>query len=555
MKIALAQINPIVGGFNYNSRKISCFANMARDKGCELVIFPELAITGYPPRDLLEKEDFIAASLMAMDQLIASVKGIGVICGTIDRSHKQDGNPLLNGAILFRDAEIIAKTYKQLLPFYDVFDETRYFEPGPGATPISYGGIRLGITICEDIWNDKDFFSRRLYEEDPVALLADQGIDLIINVSASPFHAGKGEIRRNLLSGLAKKYRVPLICVNQVGGNDSLLFDGRSSAFDAKGNVAAQAKDFDEDLVVFDIKMQTGEKHPVCVSTTESALQALIMGVRDYLHKCHFSKAVIGLSGGIDSAVTACIAAKAIGNKNVMAAFMPSQFTSQDNYEDVVALAQNLGIRLETLPIDALFKNFRDTLTPVASDILTDLTGQNLQARIRGTLLMAISNKLGAMLLSTGNKSEVAVGYCTLYGDMNGGLAVISDVPKTMVYEIGKLINKDGEIIPKRIFEKAPSAELKPDQRDQDDLPSYEMLDGILAAYVEGNKTPEQIVSLGYDNQLVKETLGRIYRSEYKRRQAPPGLRVTTKSFGEGRRYPIAQGFVVSSYKDGCNQK
>ncbi len=549
MKIALAQVNPTIGDFEGNTEKIIIFAQKARDLSCDLVCFSELAISGYPPRDLLERPDFVAANLRHLHRLVHSVSGIGVICGIVDENPSEWGYPLFNSAVLFDEGEILHQSHKRLLPDYDVFDERRYFEPGAEWSPIAYKGSAIGLTICEDIWNDIDFgpqraFARRLYPVDPVAGMIKQGADLIINISASPFYAGKRELRWEMLGSIARKYGAPLLYVNQVGGNDSVLFDGVSTAFDPTGRIVARARDFEEDLVVFDTERKEGDLHQVTVTQEESVLKALIMGTRDYMRKCGFGKAVVGLSGGIDSAVTAWIAAEALGKGNVTAVFMPSQYTSQANYEDTQLFAKNLGIALVHVPISGIFEKFLSELSPILKDVTTEITGQNIQARIRGTLLMALCNKIGALLLSTGNKSELAVGYCTLYGDMSGGLAVISDVPKAMVYALARLINKDREIIPARILEKPPSAELKPGQVDQDDLPPYDLLDAVSKAYIEENKAPDEIVAMGLDPVVVKETICRIDRSEYKRHQAPPGLKVTSKSFGYGRRYPIAQKYL-----------
>jgi NAD+ synthetase len=401
--------------------------------------------------------------------------------------------------------------------------------------------------VCEDIWIVNELFPRRLYPVNPVEDLIKQGADLVINVSASPYYVGKRELKWDMLRSIAKKYAVPLVYVNQVGGNDSVLFDGLSIALDAKGTIVSRARDFEEDLATFDTHTQRGEIHPISQTDTESVLNALVMGTRDYVRKCGFSKAVVGLSGGIDSVVTACIAVRALGKENLIVLFMPSQYTSRENFEDTETLARNLGTKLYRIPINEIFEGFLKELAPLFTDVATEVTGQNIQARTRGTILMALSNKLGHLLLSTGNKSELAVGYCTLYGDMNGGLAVISDVPKTMVYELARLINKEKEVIPERIIHKPPSAELKPDQKDQDDLPPYEILDGILKAYIEENKGAEEIIDMGYDPSVVRDVIGRIHRNEYKRNQAPPGLKVTTKSFGYGRRFPIAQGYLPAS--------
>jgi len=552
MKIALVQINPTIGGFRHNTEKMMAFIAKAKGLSCDLIIFSELVISGYPPRDLLERREFVKANLSRLRRLIDTVRGIGVICGFVDENPDEEGNSLFNSAVLFDTGKILHQAHKRLLPDYDIFDERRYFEPGKKWSPFSYKGSTIGLTICEDIWNDSDFlpkqlFPRRLYPIDPVAGMIKEGADLIVNISASPFYAGKRQLRLDMLGSMAKKYGVSFVYVNQVGGNDSVVFDGESMAFDAKGRLAARALDFEEDMVLFDTQTQKGDLHPVSHTQVASVLKALLMGTKDYVQKCGFSQAVIGLSGGIDSALTASIAVEALGKENVKGVFMPSPYTSQASEEDTALLAQNLGIELIRVPISRIFQTVIQELPLPFKDVATEITGQNIQARIRGTLLMAFCNKLGALLLSTGNKSELAVGYCTLYGDMSGGLAVISDVPKAMVYELARLINKDSEVIPSRILEKAPSAELKPGQTDQDDLPPYDLLDGISKAYIEENNGVDDIVAMGFDPQVVKETICRIDRSEYKRYQAPPGLKVTTKSFGYGRRYPIAQRFSPSS--------
>ena len=540
MKIALAQINPTIGDFEGNTDKMMRFIEKTKGLRCDLIIFSELVISGYPPRDLLERRDFLAADKAYLQKLVDSVAGIGVVCGCVTENPNQEGNPLFNSAVLFDEGKILHQAHKRLLPTYDVFDEERHFEPGREYSPFVYKGWKLGLTICEDIWNDKDFFPRRPYPEDPVSRIIEEGANLVINISASPYFAGKREFKWDMLASIARKYKVPLLYVNQVGGNDSLLFDGTSTAFDITGQLVARARDFEEDMVLFDTDTPKGDLHPVSGTELESVLKALTMGTRDYVHKCGFSKAVVGLSGGIDSALTACIAVQALGKENALSVFMPSQYTSKENFEDTERLAKNLGIELVRLPISGIFEAFLKELHPVLKDVATEVTGQNIQARIRGTLLMALSNKLGSLLLATGNKSETAVGYCTLYGDMCGALAVISDVPKMMVYELARFINKDKEVIPSRILEKAPSAELKPDQKDQDDLPPYEKLDRVLKAYVEENKAPDEIIATGIDPSIVQDVVRRVDGNEYKRYQAPPGLKVTTKSFGCGRRYPMA---------------
>lgn len=549
MKIAIAQINPIIGDFNHNYGRIKYFADKAGERSCDLVVFSELVVPGYPPRDLLEKKHFVEANLSALNRLIDDIRGIGVICGFVDKSDATEGNPLSNAAVLFEDGKVLHRVNKRLLPTYDIFDERRYFEPGTECKSYPYKGRRIGLTICEDAWNDKDIFDQRIYPVDPVAMMIQDGADLVINISASPFFVGKKEFRSHMLGEISRKYQVPLIYANQAGGNDSVLFDGVSAAFDINGNTACRACDFGEDLVIFDLESSEGEIHDISGSDTESIMNALVMGTHDYVTKCGFSKVVVGLSGGIDSALTACIAVAALGRENVQAVFMPSRYTSKDNFEDTKRLADNIRIELIEIPIDKIFKNFLDYLSPSFDEDLPGVTEQNLQARIRGTILMALSNKKGSLLLSTGNKSELAVGYCTLYGDMSGGLAVISDVPKTEVYRLSNFINRDKECIPSRIIQKPPSAELKPDQLDQDDLPPYDILDPILKGYIEELKGPEELAEMGFDKKLVADVVMRVDRNEYKRHQAAPGLKVTSKAFGSGRRYPIAQKFSQDLFK------
>lgn len=544
MKIALAQINPIIGDFNYNFEKIQSASKQAAKAGSDLVVFSEMAISGYPPRDLLDKTDFVEANLACLNRLVDSIQGIGVICGYVDKNPNPDGKPLLNSALLFENGKRLHHVHKRLLPSYDVFDEQRHFEPGVSCAAFPYKNRRIGLTVCEDIWNDKDFFKKRVYPIDPVQLMIQDGADLLINISASPYFMGKNRFRQDMIASIAKKYGTILVYVNQVGGNDSLLFDGSSCAFNGKGKQIALGSDFKEDLVMIDIKTGNGDIHTVNKTDTESVLKALVMGTADFVTKCRFSRVVVGLSGGIDSALTACIAVQAFGKENVIAAFMPSRYTSGENFEDTRQLADNLGIRLKTIPIDEIFEEFVRPISPDFDRENPGITEQNIQARIRGTMLMAISNKENAILLSTGNKSELAVGYCTLYGDMNGGLDVISDVPKTMVYQLADLINAENPIIPQRVLEKAPSAELKPNQKDQDDLPPYDVLDRILKSYIEDLKSTEELLEMGFDPKLVEEVIARIDRNEYKRHQAPPGLKVTSRAFGYGRRVPIAQRYV-----------
>lgn len=550
MKIAIAQINPIIGDFEYNFARIKSFSEKAVALSCDLVVFPELVVSGYPPRDLLERNDFIEANLACLNRLVDSIRDIGVICGFVEKNPSGKGNSLYNAAVLFEDGNIVHRAFKRLLPTYDVFDERRYFEPGAECAPFSYKGHSLGLTICEDVWNDKDIFQKSIYTIDPVSLMVEKGADLIINISASPFYMGKEVFRQEMLRSIVRKYSVPLVFANQVGGNDGLLFDGISTAFDRQGNIAVRAREFEEDLVVFDSEspVSTEDNSQAVLGTgVTMVFKALVTGTRDYAIKCGFSKAILGLSGGIDSALTAAIASLALGRKNVLAVFMPSRYTSKDNYQDTKKLADNLGIDLIQIPIDGMFKEFLRFLSPSFKTEEPGVTEQNIQARIRATILMGFSNRDGLLLLSTGNKSEASVGYCTLYGDMSGGLAVISDVPKTMVYELSGLVNAEKEWIPKRIIEKAPSAELKPNQKDQDDLPPYEILDAVLKGYIEDLKSPDELVQMGFDKKLVENVISKVVRSEYKRQQAAPGLKVTSKAFGYGRRYPIAQRYMAES--------
>ncbi|MBW1840657.1 MAG: NAD+ synthase [Deltaproteobacteria bacterium] len=550
MKIAVAQINPIIGDFDHNAGRIKHFAGQAASDGCDLIVFSELAVSGYPPLDFLEKADFVEANFACLDNLLTSIRGIGVICGCIERNPVGKGKPLFNSAVLFEDGKILHKVRKRLLPTYDVFDESRYFEPGLESASYPYKGHNIGLTVCEDGWNDPDIFKKSIYPIDPVALVVEDGADMVINISASPFRVGNRAFRWHMFGTMAEKYGVPFIFANQVGGNDSVLYDGISAVFDINGNIVARARDFEEDFVIFDTTAREGsefmsdQRHAVSGSDIESILNALVMGTRDYVTKCGFSTAVVGLSGGIDSALTACVAAKALGRENVSAVFMPSRYTSDDNFQDTHQLSENIGIEIETIPIDGIFDEFLKYLSPVFDKTSPGITEQNIQARIRGSILMGLSNKHGSLVLSTGNKSELAVGYCTLYGDMNGGLAVISDVPKTMVYELARFINAEKTMIPQRIVEKAPSAELKPDQADEDDLPPYDILDPILKGYIEDFKGLEDLVEMGFERHLVKDVISRIHRNEYKRYQAAPGLKVTSKAFGYGRRYPLAQQYT-----------
>lgn len=542
MRIALAQTNPTIGDFRRNIAKMKDVIDRTGSANCDLVVFPELAVMGYPPKDLLEKADFIENNLQVIKGLINDSKGIGVICGFVDRNTSSVGKPLYNSAILFYNSHILHKVHKRLLPCYDVFDETRYFESGPPTSSIVYNGKRIGITICEDMLTN-EIFGRRLYPTDPVEELVNEGAEILVNVSASPYHIGKREMRWEILKNIATKYKVLIIFVNQVGGNDGLLFDGNSLAIDSDGRVVAMAKEFEEDMVVLDTETQKREIHPITQSDSESVLKALVMGTKDYVTKCGFQKVLVALSGGVDSSLVAYIATEALGNKNVLGVAMSSPYTSKESMEDALNLSKNLGISFKTIPISNIFQAYLRELSSAFKGRAEDVTEENIQARIRGNILMALSNKFGYLVLSTGNKSELAVGYCTLYGDMSGGLAVISDVPKTMVYKLARYVNREDEIIPQRILEKPPSAELKPGQLDQDTLPPYEILDGILREYIEHSKSPSEIIREGYNSEIVREVIKKVERNEYKRKQAAPGLKVTTKAFGYGRRYPIAQGY------------
>lgn len=551
MKIALVQINPHIGNFSRNCTKITQAATRARESGCELVIFPELAVSGYPPQDLLERHSFIEDHELALSQLIKKIKGIGVILGAITRHIGETGKPLHNSAILFDNGAILGTIHKQLLPTYDVFDETRYFEPGkPGSSTVNYKGLNIIMTICEDIWNDKDSSPRPIYASDPIgsAINAANGeVDLIVNLAASPFRLGKADLRNSIFTTISRKYKTPLLYVNQVGGQDSLLFDGGCLAINSHGQIVSAANRFKEELRIVD---STALKEPTDNprnATKDDELPdlfaALVMGTRDYVTKCGFSKCIIGLSGGIDSALTAAIACAALGADNVLGVAMPSPYSSEESIDDARELATNLGIDIKVIPITFIFQAQLKTLKPVMGELDHDITEQNLQARIRGSILMAMSNKFGSMLLSTGNKSEMAVGYCTLYGDMSGGLAVIADVPKLMVYNLARYVNREQTIIPISTIEKPPSAELAPDQTDQDDLPPYEILDQILGAWLEENRSMAEIIKMGFDRATVEDVIRRVKTSEYKRKQAPPGLKVTSKAFGYGRRYPTAENY------------
>ena len=645
MRIALCQINPTVGDIAGNAAKHLEFVARAKAAGAALAVFPELSLLGYPPKDLLLKPSFVADNLRAVEAMAAEVSGIDVIVGYADRNPNPVGRPLYNAVALLRDGRVASRHFKTLLPTYDVFDESRYFEPGErdereNLVPVSIGGPSgggrqriVGMSICEDLWNDEQLIARRLYHENPIADLMSAGAELLVNASASPFVIGKHAFRLELFAAQAKRFGKPIVYVNQVGGNDELVFDGNSVVIDGGGRVLANAKAFEEDLLVVDLDVPrlaeashegqaghslspreragvranadvalsagTAEKanptdvrpHPNPLpggegtgrasgpkshayagerlglrsdrpagsperydeDELESVFKALVLGLRDYVHKTGFKSVVLGLSGGIDSALTTALAVEAFGPDKVVGIAMPSRYSSGHSVDDARALAENLGVTFHVVPIREPHLAFEQALAGVFAGRQPDVTEENLQARSRGVVLMALSNKFNHLLLTTGNKSELAVGYCTLYGDMAGGLAVISDVPKTLVWELSRYYNrlKGREMIPRNSIEKPPSAELRPNQTDQDSLPPYEVLDAILFKYVEEEKGPGQIVADGLDEATVTRVIRLIDRSEYKRRQAAPGLKVTSRAFGTGRRMPIAQRYVPNVVVDG----
>jgi NAD+ synthase (glutamine-hydrolysing) len=544
MKIALAQINTTVGDFAGNAERIVKFARCALDRRADLVVFPELALCGYPPRDLVEKPSFIARSEAGLEHLAQALPDIPTLVGYVRRSQAQQGREVSDAAALLHRGKRVLDYSKVLLAFYDVFDESRYFEPGDSPALYEVAGWRLGVTICEDIWNDKRFWKKQLYARDPVEETVRAGAKLLLNIASSPFASGKIQLRHDMLKAIALERQVPVVYVNQVGGNDQLIFDGSSMAFNARGELCARAQSFEEDLVVFDAGDGLGEIRPGPASDVEAVYQALLLGTRDYVSKCGFEKVLVGLSGGIDSSLVATLATDALGPENVLGVSMPGPYSSAGSVRDAEALARNLRIDFRVIPIRSIFEDYLTTLDPAFEDRPRDVTEENIQARIRGNILMALSNKFGSLLLSTGNKSELAAGYCTLYGDMAGGLAVIADVPKGMVYDLARYANRAGERIPAACLEKAPSAELRPNQTDQDTLPPYEVLDVILRAYIEENLCAQEIVeNYRLDPELVRQTVRRVNSAEYKRQQAAPALKVTAKAFGTGRRYPIANKF------------
>ncbi|MCW1885764.1 NAD+ synthase [Luteolibacter flavescens] len=545
MKVGIAQINGVIGDFPGNAKRLLQAYRECLEQGAGLVITPELSLAGYPPRDLVFKSQFVPKCLQALDYLAGEVKEVPLLVGYVDHNDSgRPGKPFRNAAAFLHRGQIVAKVWKTLLPTYDVFDERRYFEPGEKCEPIVWNGLRLGVTICEDIWTE-DYLHRPLYERDPVQELCAQGIDVLLNLSASPFHLGKPEIRREMMAAVAKEAAVPVVYANAIGGQDQLLFDGHSLVATADGRIAAQMPGFTEQCLTVDLDATFTGEAPLPQPVAAGQLHdALVLGLRDYVRKCGFRSVCLGLSGGIDSALTAVLAAEALGPENVHGLTMPSPFSSGGSVDDSVALAKVLGIRCDTVPIADTFTSVKGAMAPLFDGTKEDVTEENMQARIRGLYLMSLSNKFGHLLLTTGNKSELAVGYCTIYGDMCGGLSAISDLPKTRVYELSRWINRHREIIPWNTIDKPPSAELRPDQKDQDTLPPYDVLDGILELYVERHLSAEEIVAHGYEENLVRWVQRRVDLNEWKRQQAAPGIRVTSKAFGMGRRMPIVQGFA-----------
>ena len=540
MKVTLAQINTTVGDIPGNEAKILAAYARGVAAGADLVVAPELALAGYPPRDLVLNGTFISKNLEALERLARQTGKAALVTGFIGLNDVRPGRKATNAIALLQNGKIVATRTKTLLPTYDVFDEDRYFEPAAENAPAVLNGMKIGLTICEDVWNDEDFWDDRRYRRNPAFELTAAGARLILNASASPWHLGKNKVRREMLSNLAVKTKSPVVYCNLVGGNDELVFDGASLVFNGNGGLMAEGKMFAEDFIVVDLEAST-TPIPTVPADEEMVFGALALGTRDYLHKCGFKSAVLGLSGGIDSALTAVIAADALGRENVRGVALPSQFSSQGSLDDARKVAENLGIQFDVVPIQPMFVTAKEQLGKIFAGRAEDTTEENIQARLRGVILMAMANKFGSLLLTTGNKSELAVGYCTLYGDMCGGLAVISDVPKTMVYKIARWVNRKREIIPANSITKAPSAELRPNQTDQDSLPPYDALDTILNAYVVEGRTAAEIIQSGHDEQTVQRVVRLINLNEYKRRQAAPGLKVTTKAFGVGRRVPVAQ--------------
>lgn len=541
MKIALAQIDTTIGDFDGNVAKILTVAAEAERNGADLCCFPEQSIPGYPAHDLLERSEFIRGNLEALDRLRRYEGSIGIVAGFAEPTNRAVGKGLYNSAALITGGKVASVHRKSLLPTYDVFDESRYFDSADSVSPAEFRGVKLGLTICEDVWNDPDFMRRRLYPADPVGELIAQGAEIIINIAASPFTIEKRTFRREMLRHLAENHQRPLLFVNSVGGNDELVFDGASLAFDANGEVCAEASEFREDVIYWDSVTSVGDIRSRLESDEEAALHALALGTRDYAAKCGFKSAILGLSGGVDSALVLAIGAMALGPERIEGVLMPSRFSSAGSITDAEELARNLGVKTHTVPIEPLYSDYLKSLEGLWLGRESDVTEENLQARIRGNIVMALSNKFGHLVLTTGNKSEMATGYCTLYGDMAGGLAVLADVPKTLVYKLCEVVNREREIIPRAILAKAPSAELRPNQTDQDSLPPYDLLDRLIDLHVVEGMDRQKLVAEGFDRNVVEKVIRLVRSSEYKRRQAAPGFKITSKSFGYGRRIPLAQ--------------
>ncbi|MBA3975923.1 MAG: NAD+ synthase [Candidatus Solibacter sp.] len=547
MLIALCQINSTVGDLAGNRQLMEVYAGEAARRGADLAVFPELALTGYPPRDLVDKPSFIDRSIWELKELAKATAHLrlGLVAGYVSRAPEGSPRAAMNSAALVEGGKVRFTQSKMLLPAYDVFDESRNFQSATSQEICEFRGVRLALTICEDAWNDNQFWQRPLYKSDPVEDLVGKGASLIVSINGSPFHMHKRGLRRGMFAAIARRHHAAVVYVNMTGGNDQLVFDGSSFALNSDGEVAASARSFAEDIVLYDTDRMTGEIDENLADETEAVYEALVMGTRDYVKKCGFQRVLIGLSGGVDSTLVAAVAVDAVGASNVTGVAMPGPYSSDHSLTDARELAANLGMRFEVAPINDAYRAMADSLEPLFAGAAPDVTEENIQARLRGVTLMSLSNKWGAMVLTTGNKSETAVGYCTLYGDMAGGLAVISDVPKTMVYELCRVVNRRrGPVIPQNIFTKPPSAELRPDQKDSDSLPEYAVLDVILKSYIEELKAPAEIAhDSGQPLELVKEIARKVDVSEYKRQQAAPGLKVTTKAFGIGRRFPIAQKF------------
>ncbi len=555
MRIAIAQLDYTIAAFDHNLEKVRLAVEEARSQGAELVILSELATVGYPLADLVERRDLVDRNLEQLERLAAlSDDDLGILAGFVDRNRSGSGRALHNAAALLWRGKVCGVVHKCLLPTYDVFDEARYFEPGCGGELLEFKGVRLGVTICEDAWSDPSLWERQLYRHDPVARVASAGADVLVNLSASPFTLGKAEVRRDMIRRHAEKTGLFFVYVNQVGGNDELVFDGHSVVVDGAGRVVLRGRAFAEDLLIYDlpetalrgnrgVSGSLGELRDVAETSEEQAVKALELGLADYVRKSGYSSALVGLSGGIDSALVAALAARALGPANVLGVAMPTRYSSAGSLTDAEALAHNLDMRYEVVPIDDMFQTALDDLAPLFAGRDGDVTEENIQARIRGMVLMALSNKLGGLVLATGNKSEVGVGYCTLYGDMCGALAVISDVTKTRVYELSRWLNRNGEVIPESILSKAPSAELRPEQKDQDSLPPYDALDRVLQGWVERRLSVDELIAEGNDPEVVRQVVSLIDAAEYKRRQAAPGIKISAKAFGIGRRYPIVADY------------